>query len=31
MPGFFYEIGISYFIKMLRRDAHSREDETCRK
>ena len=31
MPGFFYGIGISYRIKMLRRDAHSREDETCRK
>lgn len=31
MPGFFYEIGISYLIKMLRRDAHSHEDETCRK
>lgn len=25
MPGFFYEIGISYLIKMLRRDAHSRD------
>ena len=31
MPGFFYGIGISYRIKMLRRDAHSREDEICRK
>ena len=31
MPGFFYGIGISYRIKMLRRDAHSRDDERCRK
>ena len=31
MPGIFYGIGISYRIKMLRRDAHSREDEICRK